>query len=75
MGDAALTADPLFGVGCGWAFQTAQSLLDETRSALLGHGDLDAALDRYRRVVRRRLCAGPPADDRFFDRTTPAVST
>ena len=55
VGDAALTADPLFGVGCGWAFQTAEWLLDETRSALLGHGDLDAALDRYRRVVRRRL--------------------
>jgi flavin-dependent dehydrogenase len=55
VGDAALTADPLFGVGCGWAFQTAEWLVDETRSALLGDGDLDAALDRYRRVVRRRL--------------------
>ena len=55
VGDAGLNADPLFGVGCGWAFQTAEWLVDETRSALLGDGDLDAALARYRRVVRRRL--------------------
>lgn len=55
IGDAALAADPLFGVGCGWAFQSAEWLVDETHPALLGHGDLDAALDRYRRALRRRL--------------------
>ena len=33
MGDAALTADPLFGVGCGWAFQSAEWLVEETGSA------------------------------------------
>ncbi|MFE2165244.1 NAD(P)/FAD-dependent oxidoreductase, partial [Streptomyces sp. NPDC059447] len=28
VGDAALTGDPLWGVGCGWAFQSAQWLVD-----------------------------------------------
>jgi 2-polyprenyl-6-methoxyphenol hydroxylase-like FAD-dependent oxidoreductase len=55
IGDAALATDPLFGVGCGWAFQSAEWLVDETRSALLDHGDIDAALKRYRSVFRRRL--------------------
>jgi 2-polyprenyl-6-methoxyphenol hydroxylase-like FAD-dependent oxidoreductase len=55
VGDAALATDPLFGVGCGWALQTAEWLVDETCSALLNSGDLDRALDRYRRTFRRRL--------------------
>jgi flavin-dependent dehydrogenase len=55
VGDAALAADPLFGVGCGWAFQSAEWLVDETADALLGKGDLDAALRRYRRAFLRRL--------------------
>jgi flavin-dependent dehydrogenase len=55
VGDAALATDPLFGVGCGWAFQSAEWLVDETRSALLDHGGLDLALGRYRRAFRRRL--------------------
>jgi menaquinone-9 beta-reductase len=55
VGDAALATDPLFGVGCGWAFQSAEWLVDETRSPLLDHGDLDVALERYRRAFRRRL--------------------
>jgi 2-polyprenyl-6-methoxyphenol hydroxylase-like FAD-dependent oxidoreductase len=55
VGDAALATDPLFGVGCGWAFQSAEWLVDETCSAILDRGDLDAALERYRRVFRRRL--------------------
>ncbi len=55
IGDAALATDPLFGVGCGWAFQSAEWLVDETRSALLDHGDLDLALKRYRRAFVRRL--------------------
>ena len=54
-GDAAIAADPLFGVGCGWAFQTAEWLAEETRDALLDDGDLDAALRSYRRAVLRRL--------------------
>jgi 2-polyprenyl-6-methoxyphenol hydroxylase-like FAD-dependent oxidoreductase len=57
VGDAALATDPLFGVGCGWAFQSAEWLVEETRAALLGEGELglDRALDRYRRIFRRRL--------------------
>jgi 2-polyprenyl-6-methoxyphenol hydroxylase-like FAD-dependent oxidoreductase len=55
VGDAALATDPLFGVGCGWALQSSEWLVDETRSALLGEGDLDAALGRYRRAFLRRL--------------------
>jgi menaquinone-9 beta-reductase len=55
VGDAALATDPLFGVGCGWAFQSAEWLVDETSSALLEGGDLDRALRRYRRAFRRRL--------------------
>ena len=37
---------PLWGVGCGWAFQSADWLVEETADALTTGGDLDAALDR-----------------------------
>lgn len=46
VGDAALAADPFWGVGCGWAFQSSEWLVAETAPALLGGGDVDAALDR-----------------------------
>jgi flavin-dependent dehydrogenase len=55
VGDAAIATDPLWGVGCGWAFQSAEWLVDETSDALVGSGDLDAALESYRRVHRKRL--------------------
>jgi len=55
VGDAALATDPLFGVGCGFAFQSAEWLADETSAALCGDGDLDRALKRYARVFARRL--------------------
>jgi flavin-dependent dehydrogenase len=55
VGDAALASDPLWGVGCGWAFQSADWLVEETAAALADGGDLDGALDSYRRVHRRRL--------------------
>jgi 2-polyprenyl-6-methoxyphenol hydroxylase-like FAD-dependent oxidoreductase len=55
VGDAALATDPLWGVGCGWAFQSADWLVEQTAHALDGGGDLDSALERYRRVHRRRL--------------------
>jgi 2-polyprenyl-6-methoxyphenol hydroxylase-like FAD-dependent oxidoreductase len=55
VGDAAMAADPLWGVGCGWAFQSADWLVQETADALDTDAALDAALERYRRVHRRRL--------------------
>ena len=55
VGDAALAADPLFGVGCGWAFQSAEWLVDHTAPALASNRGLDGALGRYRRAFRRRL--------------------
>ncbi len=55
IGDAALAADPLWGVGCGWAFQSADWLVEETADALANRVDLDAGLERYRRLHRRRL--------------------
>ena len=55
VGDAALAADPLFGVGCGWAFQSAEWLVDHTASAVVGDGSLGRALTRYRRAFLRRL--------------------
>ena len=56
IGDAAMTADPLWAVGCGWAFQSAAWLTDCTTAALVhGHQDLDQALAVYRRTHRSRL--------------------
>jgi menaquinone-9 beta-reductase len=55
IGDAALATDPLFGVGCGWAFQSAEWLADAVGPALLSEADLEAALRRYRRTHSRHL--------------------
>jgi flavin-dependent dehydrogenase len=57
IGDAALAGDPLLGVGCGWAFQSADWLVEQTAGALGTPAQLDAALERYRRAHRRRLLA------------------
>jgi 2-polyprenyl-6-methoxyphenol hydroxylase-like FAD-dependent oxidoreductase len=57
VGDAALASDPLWGVGCGWAFQSAEWMAESIGPALAGDGDVDvdAALSRYRKIHRRRL--------------------
>lgn len=57
VGDAALAADPLWGVGVGWAFQSASWLVDHTAGALLGGSDddLHSALAAYARSFRRRV--------------------
>ncbi|GAA0459355.1 2-octaprenyl-3-methyl-6-methoxy-1,4-benzoquinol hydroxylase [Paractinoplanes deccanensis] len=55
IGDAALTSDPLWGVGCGWALQSAQWLVEATAEAVQGLGSLPRALTRYRRKHRSRL--------------------
>ncbi len=49
VGDAALATDPLFGVGCGWAFQSAEWLADSVASALRGQEPLKNGLSAYRR--------------------------
>ncbi len=58
VGDAAMSADPLWGVGCGWAFQSGEWLADEVGVAF-GNGssdaDIDAGLERYRKRHRSRL--------------------
>ena len=55
VGDAALAIDPLWGVGCGWAFQSSEWLTDSTIAALRGEEPLRRALVRYSRRHRRRL--------------------
>ncbi|GAA2771922.1 NAD(P)/FAD-dependent oxidoreductase [Streptomyces showdoensis] len=55
VGDAALTGDPLWGVGCGWALQSARWLAEAVAPAAAGRGDLDASLAAYARGHRRRL--------------------
>ena len=55
VGDAALAVDPLFGVGCGWAFQSGEWLAESVAPALAGEEPLRAGLARYRRRHRRAL--------------------
>jgi 2-polyprenyl-6-methoxyphenol hydroxylase-like FAD-dependent oxidoreductase len=55
VGDAALAADPLFGVGCGWALQSSEWLTESVAPALAGDEPLGRGLARYRRRHRRRL--------------------
>ena len=58
VGDAALAADPLWGVGCGWAFQSAEWLAGSVGPSLSGGpDDVDAGLERYRKRHRAGLAA------------------
>ena len=52
VGDAALTSDPTFGVGCEWAFRGAEWLADAVTEPLVDGGRLGPALRRYRRCRR-----------------------
>lgn len=54
-GDAAMATDPLWGVGCGWAFQSAEWLSDCVAPALRDEEPLELGLRRYRRRFLRRL--------------------
>ena len=60
VGDAAMSADPVWGIGCGWAFQSGEWLADALAPSF-GNGsspsdaDLDAAIARYRKRHRSRL--------------------
>jgi menaquinone-9 beta-reductase len=55
IGDAALATDPLFGVGCGWAFQSAEWLSDSVLPALQEEEPLERGLERYRRRHAKEL--------------------
>jgi 2-polyprenyl-6-methoxyphenol hydroxylase-like FAD-dependent oxidoreductase len=55
VGDAALAIDPLWGVGCGWAFQSSEWLADSIAPALGGSESLDRGLKRYHRRHTRKL--------------------
>jgi menaquinone-9 beta-reductase len=55
VGDAAMTSDYLWGVGCGFALQSAEWLVEATGTALVDGRGLGPALRRYRRAHRRAL--------------------
>ena len=57
VGDAAMSADPVWGIGCGWAFQSGEWLADEVAPALTAGGDLEGALHRYRMRHRKALAS------------------
>ena len=57
IGDAALAADPLWGVGCGWAFQSAEWLASSLERTLRDEEPLAKGLARYRRRHRSALLA------------------
>lgn len=57
VGDAAMVGDPLWGTGCGWAFQSAEWLADAAAHALRSgsNEEIDASARRYQRKHRRKL--------------------
>jgi len=55
IGDAAFAADPLWGVGCGFAFQTAEWLFDSVQPAFEGKTDMARALKAYAHQHKKRL--------------------
>ncbi len=55
IGDAAASMDPLYGVGCGWAFQTAEWLVDATAEALTRQTNLEVGLQAYAKRHAKQL--------------------
>lgn len=58
VGDAAMAADPVWGVGCGFAFQSGEWLAQELADSFKGSpsdAELDQAVDRYRKRHRSQL--------------------
>ena len=47
VGDAALAIDPMSGVGCGWALQSAEWLVEDTKIGLRSRPMLNVSLKRY----------------------------
>jgi menaquinone-9 beta-reductase len=72
VGDAAIAADPVWGVGCGWALQSAEWLADVVSPALRGsEADVDGALEEYARrhhkglAGHEKLCSAYSSGRRF----------
>jgi menaquinone-9 beta-reductase len=57
VGDAALAADPVWGLGMSWALQSAEWLADEVGPALADGAGVDRALKAYARRHRRATSA------------------
>jgi len=55
VGDAALASDPLWGVGCGWALQSAEWLAEAAGPVLGNTAEVDGALKSYARRHRKAL--------------------
>lgn len=56
IGDAALSIDPLWGIGCGWALQSAEWLANATDRTWAGSiDDLDRGLSAYAKRRRSEL--------------------
>jgi menaquinone-9 beta-reductase len=55
IGDAALSSDPLWGVGCGWALQSAEWLAAAVGREWTNPPDLDRGLSSYAKRHRSEL--------------------
>lgn len=55
IGDAALSIDPLWGVGCGWALQSAEWLAAAVGRSWTSPADLDLGLSAYAKRHRSEL--------------------
>ncbi|MGF6870846.1 NAD(P)/FAD-dependent oxidoreductase [Paraburkholderia sp. MM5477-R1] len=55
VGDALMSIDPLWGVGCGFAFQTAEWLVDTLTPALRQGRPISPARQRYAKRISRQL--------------------
>lgn len=55
VGDAAMASDPLWGVGCGWAFESAAWLADAVGPRFTSDRAVDAGLRRYAWTHAARL--------------------
>lgn len=54
IGEAAVTADYVWGVGCGWAFQSGKWLVEATADCFGSEEALNAGVRLYRRRLHRR---------------------
>jgi 2-polyprenyl-6-methoxyphenol hydroxylase-like FAD-dependent oxidoreductase len=55
IGDAAMSVDYMWGVGCGWAMQTAEWLVDATAPSLVNGSGVDRGMASYARRHKRSL--------------------